>query len=322
VYVDPEKNLRRFKPGDKELESLKKDIQDKGLLQPVVVRRASNGLAEQGYKYELIAGYQRMDVLGQLEAEGHDVEVLIREVDADDQGVMLANVAENMRRNALSIIDLSYAIGKLRDGETGVDPETGATVVLREPMDVKEVAAHLGMSVGYVSELNKMRHMRLAIQKKIHTGEIIGALARIMAGMEEAEQDKVLERVVAGDISQNALYEALKDKKAEAKAKAKAKVKKARGGSEAGEGEGEGDGEGKGGEGGEGGTVKRSLSTKRAILILEEAVAKPKLEEGEEEAPVNVTTRKVLALFKAFLEGKKGQQALSKGVAKLIFEGD
>src|SRR5487761_2645902 len=217
ILVDESRNLRKFPPSDKALKELVEDIRDKGQLQPVIVRPAATN---NGHKYELVGGYQRMRALQALHDEGQDVDVLVRVVDADDEGVMFANIAENMRRSSLSIVDLSYAIGQLKDGQTTKD-ENGIVEITRPAMTLKDISVHLGLSHGYVSELDKMRNLRPAIQKSIHNGEIIGNLARQLVKMSESEQDKALEKVVAGEVSQNMLAETIKDKSVTERLRAK-----------------------------------------------------------------------------------------------------
>lgn len=315
IYVNDDDNAsRKFPPSAKDTKALADDIADRGQLQPVVVKVLGGTdkdleLVDQGYGYRLLAGYNRMKAMGDIGVD----EVLIRIVDVEDgAGIILTNIAENMKRTGVSVIDISYAIGRLVDGEVAAEQPEGveSPVYLREPMTLKKVAASLSIGFGYASELNKFRSLRMPIQKKIHSGDIKGVLARELTGMMEEQQDAVLAKLEEGGVTQNALATHIRDKKAAKKGKAKRK----------GSGGGGGDGEGEG-EGGGGGRVVKPVSAKKAILVLEELAAKPgKNEEGNtvEESAEQKTARVVFGLVKAFMEGKKGQQALQKGVLKAL----
>ena len=285
ILVDPTRNMRRFPPPAKEIQDLATDILDKGQLQPVVVQPVTDA---NGFKYSLVAGYQRMAAIGALIDGGHKMDVLVRVVDADDQGAILANISENAKRSSTSIIDLSYAIGRLKDGESTKD-EVGTITVTQPAMSLKEIAMALGLSQGNVSEIDKMRNLRVPIQKKVHNGEITKDLARQMIHMTEEQQDKVLEQLAAGE-SASTLVQAVKSNKA---GKGDKKRKTAKGKEE---------------DGG-----KRPLSAKAALLVMEELTAKPVVEEGEE--PLELTGQEetvvtIFKLFKKFLEGKLGAKAL------------
>lgn len=303
ILVDELQNMRHFPPPKAKVQELKDDLVKNGQLQPVVVRPSTNN----GHKYALVAGFQRMKALTELATEGTPVNegrVLVRVVEAEDQGAIFANLSENMKRNTLSTIDISYAIGKLVDGETtpviGEDGEaTGEDTVITPGLSLKEIAVQLGIGHGYASELNKMRGLRKPIQKKIHDGEIKGVLARQLVNMTEEEQDKVLAQVEAGEASQNTLAEVARGKGKKRKYKADRK------------GKGEASGDGGDGEGAPA-PVKRGLTSKGAILVLEELTAK--------DADTDEAVKRVLKVFLKFMSGGIGQGALVKQVAKAVLD--
>lgn len=290
IFVDESHNMRKFPPPAKEVQDLSADIASRGQLQPVVVQPYN----QDGFVYALVAGYQRMKAIGMAGIE----KVLVRIIDAEDSGATFANIAENFKRSSISIVDLSYAIGKLKDGASEKD-EAGTITVTQPAMTLKEISEQLGMSHGNVSEIDKIRNLRTAIQKKIHVGDITKDLARQLIRMDEAEQDKVLAGLESGATSSE-LVQVAKTKKA------KTKKRKSKGSS--------GDGEGEGEEGnGRGSSTKRPLSAKAAILVFEELAAKPKVEEGEEpteETDAEVSAREIFKQVKRLLEGKIGAKAL------------
>lgn len=292
IFVDESRNMRKFPPPAKEVQDLATDIAERGQLQPVVVQPYN----QDGFVYALVAGYQRMKAIGLAGIE----KVLVRIIDAEDSGATFANIAENFKRSSISIVDLSYAIGKLKDGASEKD-EAGTITVTQPAMTLKDISEQLGMSHGNVSEIDKIRNLRTAIQKKIHVGDITKDLARQLIRMDEAEQDKVLAGLESGATSSE-LVQVAKTKKA------KTKKRKSRGSGSSGDGEGEGE-EGNG----KGGSAKRPLSAKAAILVFEELAAKPKVEEGEEpteETDKEVSAREIFKQVKRLLEGKIGAKAL------------
>lgn len=302
IFVDETQNMRRFPPPVKYVQDLAKSIKDNGQLQPVVVRPYSG--SENGYKYSLVAGFQRMKAIGLLLETRTNMAVLVRVVDAEDTGAIIANVVENKDRYAGTIIDLSYAIGKLKDGVTEKD-EAGTITVIQAGMAGKEIAEQLGLSQGNVSEIEKMRFLRQPIQKKIHNGEITKDLARQLIRMTEEEQDETLAQVEAG-VSQHALTHVAEDKRATKKSKGKRKSKKGSVGD---------DGDG---EGGNGGSVKRPLSAKAALIEITGLVEQV---EGEEEATASrVAVREVCKQIKRFMEGKIGSKALFNQIMKQLEE--
>ena len=294
IFVDEAQNMRRYPPPAKEVQDLAADIKERGLLEPVIVRPYN----QNGFIYSLVAGFQRMKAIESLINDGANMDVLVRVIEAEDQGATFVNIAENFRRSSISIVDLSYAIGKLKDGDSTKD-EAGTITVTQPAMTLKEISEQLGMSHGNVSEIDKIRNLRTPIQKKIHTGDITKDLARQLIRMTEEEQDKVLAGLESGATSSE-MVQAAKTKKA------KMKKRKSKGSN--------GDGEGEGEEGnGKGGSTKRPLSAKAAILVFEELAAKPKVEEGEEpteETDAEVSAREIFKQVKRLLEGKIGAKAL------------
>jgi ParB/RepB/Spo0J family partition protein len=298
IMVDDSKNMRTFPISEKEMKELAADIAANGQLQPVIVRPAT----QNGYKYELVGGYRRFHAIESLVSGGTDMTILVRVIEAEDLGAMVANIAENIKRKDASVIELAHAIGKLKDGES-VRDEEGSVTVTRPAMTLREISQSLGVSLGKVSETERMRSLRPAIQKKIHNGDISGDVARQLIKMSEDEQDAALAKIESGEVSQGQLAQA---------AKAKNTGKKKR------------KGKGKGDENGdEGGNTKRPLSAKAALLVLDELCDVPKAGEGDEPAPPPVesdTVRGILAQFGRFMAGKIGAKALVNQITKLVEE--
>lgn len=313
IFVDESRNMRRFPVPEKYISELAESISTLGLLEPLVVKPYNGENPDaaadtETYKYTLVAGYCRYKALEQL-----DIPALVRVIEPDSiTAEIFVNVAENIKRKDTSAVDLSYAIGKLKDGESTKDEETGTVTVVVPAMSLKDIAKEIGISPGYCGELDKVRGLRTAIQKKIASGDINWKLVRILITLDEAGQDELLAKAESGEVSQTALAEHFNDKK---RAKKGGKAKKSKKGKSGGGGEGDGE------EGEGGGRTVKPVSAKKAILVLEELAAKPgKDEDGNpvEETDAQALARSVFALFKKFMDGKLGQQALQKNVVKVM----
>jgi ParB/RepB/Spo0J family partition protein len=293
ILVDDAKNMRLYPISEKETKELAADISANGQLQPVIVRPTTVN----GYKYELVGGYRRIHAIESLANDGQKMTVLVRVIEAEDVGAIVANIAENAKRKDASVVELAHSIGKLKDGESSKDSE-GSVTVTRPAMTLREISQSLGMSLGKVSETERMRSLRPAIQKKIHNGDISGDLARQLIKMTEEEQDETLAKVESGEFTAGQVTQATKAKKV---------GKKKRKGSAGDEDEG---------------SVKRPLSAKAALLVLDELTVVPKAGEGEEEAAAPAVesdaVRAILTQFGRFMAGKIGAKALVNQITKLI----
>jgi len=297
ILVDDTKNMRLYPISEKETKELAADILANGLLQPVLVRPSTSDGA---YKYELVAGYRRYHAIECLITEGNHMTVLVRVIEAEDQGAAIANIAENLKRKDASVIELSHAIGKLKDGESVKDEGTGEVTVVRPAMTLRDISQSLGVSLGNVSEIERMRNLRAPIQKKVHNGDYSRDFARHLIKLTEEEQDKEIAKVDSGETTQYSLTSA-------AKAKKKGRSGKKR--------------RGKGGDAEGADTTKKPLSSKAAILVIDELCDVPKAGEGDEAAAPQVESdvvRGILAQFGRFLGGKIGAKALVNQISKLV----
>ena len=99
--VEDEGNPRTEMP-DAELTELADDIAQRGILQPLVVH-----LADASGRYRVHFGARRLRAA--MQAGLHEVPIVIRDLPADPY----AQVAENLRRSALSPMELARSSGRL-----------------------------------------------------------------------------------------------------------------------------------------------------------------------------------------------------------------
>lgn len=85
--------------GEEKMEDLVRSIQEKGVIQPVLVRPAKNG-------YELIAGERRFRAAQKLKFE--EIPVIIKE-DIDDATTLEISIIENIQREELNPIEEAAA---------------------------------------------------------------------------------------------------------------------------------------------------------------------------------------------------------------------
>lgn len=170
IQPNPFQPRREF--NENELVELAASIQAYGVLQPVLVRPASQG-------FELIAGERRVRACRLLKLE--TVPALVREM--SDQDVALLALLENLQRQDLSFWEEAEGYARLLS-EFGLTQE--------------ELGRRLGKSQSTIA--NKLRLLRLPdsirrhISREILTERHARALLRLP---DAASQEKLAERIVA-----------------------------------------------------------------------------------------------------------------------------
>ena len=179
----PEIDIDRIKPNreqprqafDQEsLEELARSMKAQGVLQPVVVRHAADGL------YELIAGERRWraaQIAGLLK-----LPAVVREV-TDDRLLELALI-ENLQREELNPLEEAAAYQTLMD-------DLGLTQ--------QEVAERVGKNRSTVANAVRLLNLPLEIQARIRTGEVSAGHAKALAAWTDAAAQIALAERIARD---------------------------------------------------------------------------------------------------------------------------
>jgi ParB family chromosome partitioning protein len=187
IRVKEENNMRRFSPNAKSIADLAESVRDKGAIQPLVVVESPG---DDGCSHELWAGFQRYKSLMLNASEhGEKGKVLCRIIPVPElkegedleRVQLLTNLAENVKRNELTLIDYCFAGRRLKD----------------KGMSQKEIAKEFGKSDSWVSRVMKFGDLRPEIQKKIANGEILWRVARELPDLDETEQDQMIADVDA-----------------------------------------------------------------------------------------------------------------------------
>ena len=156
---------------EQELENLSQSIRASGLIQPLVVRRISDG-------YELVAGERRLRACKM--AGMNTVSCIINDCSADDSAVMA--MTENLQRQNLGIFEEAEGIRKL---------------IETWQVTQEEAALRLGKSQSAIA--NKLRLLRLSEEERqqIITAGLTERHARALLRIEDdALRQKALEAVI------------------------------------------------------------------------------------------------------------------------------
>jgi ParB family chromosome partitioning protein len=174
--IQPNRRQPRAMFDDEALQALALSIQEVGILQPVVVRRAGAG-------YELIAGERRLRAakLAGLAT----VPVIFRE--SDDSESLREALIENIHRENLNPVELAEAFRELLE-ELGLKQET--------------LAERLGVSRSHVANTIRLLALPAEVQQLLAEGKLQAGHGRALLSLAEAEAQTTLAlRSVAEDLS-------------------------------------------------------------------------------------------------------------------------
>jgi len=158
---------------DASIEDLAQSIKEKGLLNPIIVRKSREGL------YELIAGQRRFLACQKLGWE--TIPAIIRDV-TDDTDVTILSLIENVHRADMNPIDKARAYRKILD----------------KYQDLHIVAKETGVSMGTIRKYLKLLELAPSIQQKITTAEGpagIETLSKVAETFSPEVQEEVLEKI-------------------------------------------------------------------------------------------------------------------------------
>jgi ParB family chromosome partitioning protein len=141
------------------LEALAQSIREKGVLQPLLVRRHP-GLAD---AYEIVAGERRWRA-AQL-AQLHEVPVVLREI--DDREALEIALVENLQRQDLSALEEAQAYQRLLD-------EFAHTQ--------EAVAQAVGKSRSHVANTIRLLELPSTVKQMLDEGQLTAGHARALLG--------------------------------------------------------------------------------------------------------------------------------------------
>ena len=162
---------------ERALEDLKNSISEKGIIQPITVRKVETG-------YELIAGERRLRAVASLGFS--DVPAYVMEVDSDEEMLELALI-ENIQREDLNPVDIANAYNKLL-----VDCK----------LTQELVAKRVGKERSTVANFLRLLKLPKKIQASLRRNELNMGHARALITIEDSElQNEIWTKIVKDKLS-------------------------------------------------------------------------------------------------------------------------
>lgn len=149
--IDEPKGVIRLEIDSEEVQSLARNIEKVGLLQPILIR-------PNGKRFEIVAGHRRYlahEVLGRKE-----IRCYVREI--SDLDCSLARASENIRRVDLSPIEEAAIYADLRD---------------THELSYDQIGERMGKSAGIVKRRLDLLKMPAQLQQAVHKKQIGYAVA-------------------------------------------------------------------------------------------------------------------------------------------------
>lgn len=169
---NPNQPRRRFAQED--LDDLAASIREKGVIQPLIVRKTRDD------QYEIVAGERRWRAAQQ--AQLHELPVLVREL--DDVEVLEVAIIENIQRADLNAIEEAAGYRQLMDS-------FGHTQ--------EKMAEALGKSRSHIANLLRLLNLPPDVQEMLQEGRLTAGHARALIAT-RAPSD-LARKVVSGGLS-------------------------------------------------------------------------------------------------------------------------
>jgi ParB family chromosome partitioning protein len=191
--IHPNPYQPRIRFTEEELDALSRSIQQQGVLQPLMVRKAATG-------YELIAGERRLRAAKMAGLDG--VPVVVKNV--SDGQLLEISIIENIQREDLNALEEAEAYHLLMD---------------QFHLTQEDVAARVGKSRSAVANFLRLRQLPEPIKASILDGILTMGHARALLGADTpAQQNAAWKAVIAKNLSvreTEALIKRLKNQKSE-----------------------------------------------------------------------------------------------------------
>jgi len=158
------------------LAELKNSIAEKGLVQPVTVRRHDGG-------FQLIAGERRLRAVRELGLG--EIPAFIMDVETDDEMLELA-IIENIHREDLNPIDIANGYKRL---------------IEECKLTQEEVAVKVGKDRTTIANFLRLLKLPRRIQESVQANEITFGHARALLALESAEDQLALwKKIISGGL--------------------------------------------------------------------------------------------------------------------------
>ena len=178
-------NPNKFQPrkifNEDSLNELEKSIKERGIIQPIIVRRS-----DENSKYEIIAGERRW--LAAQRAGLHEVPVVVTE--ADDLKSLEFAIVENVQRNDLNPLEEAQGYQRLINDFS---------------YDQEKVSKFIGKSRSYITNCLRILTLPNDVLTYIETRKLSPGHAKILVGLENASfvAQKIIEKKLSVRQSEN-----------------------------------------------------------------------------------------------------------------------
>ena len=178
-------NPNKFQPrkifNEDSLNELEKSIKERGIIQPIIVRRS-----DENSKYEIIAGERRW--LAAQRAGLHEVPVVVTE--ADDLKSLEFAIVENVQRNDLNPLEEAQGYQRLINDFS---------------YDQEKVSKFIGKSRSYITNCLRILTLPNDVLTYIETKKLSPGHAKILVGLENASfvAQKIIEKKLSVRQSEN-----------------------------------------------------------------------------------------------------------------------
>ena len=172
ISPNPEQPRKRFDPED--LNDLANSIREKGVIQPLIVRRRENG------SFEIVAGERRWRA-SQM-AQLHQLPVIIREF--TDVEVLEVAIIENIQRADLNSVEEAAGYRQLMD---------------RFGHTQEKMAEALGKSRSHIANLLRLLNLPETVLEMVRKGDLSAGHARTLVTADDPV--KLANQIIAGGLS-------------------------------------------------------------------------------------------------------------------------
>ena len=171
--IVPNKYQPRKNFDEENLEDLSKSIKERGVIQPIIVRRSNID----DTKYEIIAGERRW--LAARKAGLHDIPVVVTE--ADDLKSLEFAIVENVQRHDLNPLEEAQGYKRL---------------INEFSYDQEKVSRFIGKSRSYITNSLRILNLPEEVLKQVEEKKITAGHAKILVGLDNATYvaNKIIEK--------------------------------------------------------------------------------------------------------------------------------
>jgi len=167
-FLQPGKYQPRQHMDDEQVADLSRSIAEKGVLQPLIVRRIKDGDTTVSDIYEIIAGERRWRAA--QKAQLHEVPVIIKEL--SDQEALEIALIENLQRENLSPLDEAEGYRRLKQEFSHTQDD---------------LAKALGKSRSHVANMMRLLELPDKVKALLDAGEFSAGHARAMLTAKDPE---------------------------------------------------------------------------------------------------------------------------------------